>query len=554
MTGMGGLVADLAVCQERWQARSMVISRRGIAATSQALASQAGAEVLACGGSAADAAIAANAVLTVVEPMKCGLGGDLFAIHWSAGTGALAGLNASGWAPRRMTLEALKAMGLTSMPQLGIHSVTVPGCVEGWEQLHRRFGKLKWAEVFRPAIYYAKTGFPVTEIIQQEWQGEVPKLAADEGARRAYLVEGRAPALGEVFRIPDLGRALELVAAGGCEAFYRGPIAQAILKTSARHGGLLEAADLAEFSAEWVEPISTDYRGWRVFELPPNGQGIAALIMLNLMERFPLGAWGVANPDTWHVKMEAQKLAYQDLHRWVADPRQARVPVAEMLSKKYAAERAARIEMSRARCDVAPGDPLPHRGDTVYLSTIDAQGNIVSLIESVYLHFGSGVLVDGMGFHLQNRGALFSFDAGHPNVVAGRKRPFHTIIPAFMERGDRHIGFGIMGGANQAQAHAQFVSHVVDHDMNLQGALEAPRFTKPLPGGCELMIESRVPAAVREALAARGHKLDVRAEYSSTMGGGQAVMRDSRSGVNYAGSSPRKDGAATPEPDPYFAP
>jgi gamma-glutamyltranspeptidase/glutathione hydrolase len=551
---MGGLLSDLAVGQERWQARSMVISRRGIAATSQALASQAGAQVLARGGSAADAAIAANAVLMVVEPMKCGLGGDLFALHWNAKTGALAGVNASGWAPKRMTIDALKAKGLNSMPQLGIHSVTVPGCVEGWEKLHRRFGKLKWPEIFRPAIYYAKTGFPVTEIIQQEWQGEVPKLAADEGARRVYLIDGRAPGLGEVFRNPDMARALELVAQGGAEAFYRGPIARAIVKTSQKHGGLFDLSDFAEFSAEWVESISTDYRGWKVHELPPNGQGIAALMMLNLMERFPLGEWGVANADTWHVKMEAQKLAYQDLHRYVADPRQAQVPVAGMLSKKYAAERAALIDKSKAHCDVAPGDPLPHRGDTIYLSTIDAEGNIVSLIQSVYLHFGSGVLVDGMGFHLHNRGALFSFDAGHPNAVAGRKRPFHTIIPAFMEKGDRHIGFGIMGGANQAQAHAQFVSNLVDHGMNLQGALEAPRFTKPLAGGCELMIESRVPAAVREALAARGHKLDVRAEYSANMGGGQAVMRDTRSGINYAGSSPRKDGAATPEPDPYFAP
>jgi gamma-glutamyltranspeptidase/glutathione hydrolase len=551
---MGGLLPDLAVSQERWQARSMVVSRRGIAATSQALASQAGAQVLARGGSAADAAIAANAVLMVVEPMSCGMGGDLFALHWNAKTGTLTGLNASGWAPRRMTLDALKAKGLNSMPQLGIHSVTVPGCVEGWEKLSRKFGKLKLAEVLQPAIYYARTGFPVTEIIQEHWRDAVPKLAADEGARRVYLIDGRAPGLGEVFRNPDMARALELVAKGGAEAFYRGPIARAILKTSQKHGGLLDLADFAEYSAEWVEPISTDYRGWKVHELPPNGQGIAALMMLNLMERFPLGEWGIANPDTWHVKMEAQKLAYQDLHRYVADPRQAPAPVAGMLSKKYAAGRAALIDKSKARCDVAPGDPLPHRGDTIYLSTIDAEGNIVSLIQSVYLAFGSGLLVDGMGFHLHNRGALFSFDAGHPNAVAGRKRPFHTIIPAFMEKGGRHIGFGIMGGANQAQAHAQFVSNVVDHGMNLQGALEAPRFTKPLPGGCEMLIESRVPVAVRQALAARGHKLDVRAEYSSTMGGGQAVMRDTATGVNYAGSSPRKDGAATPEPDPYFAP
>ncbi len=552
-TGMGALVPAWASAEERWQARSMVITRRGIAATSQTLASQAGAQILARGGSAADAALAANAVLHAVEPMSNGLGGDLFAIHWDAKTKTLAGLNASGWAPRRMTLDTLRARGHKTMPSLGILSVTVPGCVDGWTKLHGRFGKLKLADVLQPAIYYARTGFPVTEIIHSHWHGAVKKLSADPAARRALLIDGRAPAVGEVFRNPDLAGALETVAAGGSEAFYRGPIARAILKTSEQHNGLFDAADLAEFAAEWIDPISTDYRGWRVYELPPNGQGIAALIMLNIMERYPLNRWGAANPDTWHVNMEAQKLAYQDLHRYVADPRQAKVPVAGLLSKEYAAQRAALIDMARANCDVTPGTPVPLTGDTIYLSAIDARGNIVSLIQSLYMGFGSGIVVDGFGFHLHNRGALFSLDPAHPNVVAPRKRPFHTIIPAFMERGDRHIGFGIMGGPNQAQAPAQFVSNVVDHGMNLQGALEAPRFTKPNPGGCDFMIESRVPPAVREALASRGHKLDVRAEYSTQMGGGQAVMRDETSAVNYGASSPPKDGAAIPEPDPYFA-
>ncbi|MBI4876895.1 MAG: gamma-glutamyltransferase [Acidobacteria bacterium] len=550
--GIGGALASWASGEERSQARSMVISRRGIAATSQALASQAGAQVLRRGGSAMDAAIAANATLQVVEPMSCGMGGDLFAIHWNAKTGAVTGINASGWAPKAMTLAALQAKGRKSMPGLGILSATVPGCVDGWEKLHRKFGKLKWAEVFQPAVYYAKTGYPVTEIIHEHWQGALEKLRSDEGARRVFLIDGRAPRVGEVYRNPDMARTLELVAQGGADAFYRGPVAQAIVKTSQRHGGLFDLSDLAEFSSEWIETITTDYRGWKVHELPPNGQGIAALMMLNLMERFPLGEWGANSPDTWHVKMEAQKLAYQDLHRYVADPRQAQVPAAGMLSKKYAAQRAALIDKAKAKCDVAPGNPLPHQGDTIYLSTIDAEGNIASLIQSVYQSFGSGVLVEGMGFHLHNRGALFTMDPQHPNVVAPRKRPFHTIIPAFMEKGGLHIGFGIMGGSNQAQAHAQFVSNIVDHGLNLQGALEAPRFTKLQPGGCDFMIENRAPAGLRAALTARGHKLDVRADYSSTMGGGQAVMRDTRSGVNYAGSSPRKDGAATPEPDPYF--
>ena len=552
ITGMGGLLPGWASGQERSQARSMVITRRGIAATSQTLASQAGAQILARGGSAMDAAIASNAVLQVVEPMSCGMGGDLFAIHWNAQTKALTGINASGWAPKRMTLTALRAKGATGMPGLGILSATVPGCVDGWEKLNRKFGKLKLAEVLQPAIYYAKAGFPVTEIIHEHWVGAVGRLAADEGAGRVYLIQGRAPEVGEIFRNPDMARTLDMVAKGGADAFYRGPIAQAIVKTSERHGGLFDLSDFAEFSAEWVEPISTEYRGWKVYELPPNGQGIAALMMLNLMERFPLGEWGAMNPDTWHVKMEAQKLAYQDLHRYVADPRQAKVPVAGMLSRKYAAGRAALIDNAKARCDAAPGNPLPYEGDTIYLSAIDAEGNIVSLIQSVYQSFGSGVLVDGMGFHLHNRGALFSFDPKHPNVVAPRKRPFNTIIPAFMEKGDLHMGFGIMGGSNQAQAHAQFVSNVADHGMNLQAAHEAPRFTKLMPGGCDLMIENRVPPAVRNVLAARGHQLDMRADFSSNMGGGQAVMRDARPGVNYGASSPRKDGAAVPEPDPYW--
>ena len=549
---MGGFLSNWATGEERSQARSMVITRRGIAATSQTLASQAGAQVLARGGTAMDAAIAANAVLQVVEPMSCGMGGDLFAIHWDAKTKALTGINASGWAPKRMTLDALRAKGATSMPPLDILSATVPGCVDGWAKMNLKFGKLKLAEVLQPAIYYAKTGYPVTEIIHGHWQEAVAKLSADEGARRVFLINGRAPELGEVYRNPEMARTLELVAKGGADAFYRGPIAQAIVRTSEKHGGLFDLSDFAEYSAEWVQPVSSEYHGWKVYELPPNGQGIAALMMLNIMERFPLAEWGVASPDTWHVKIEAQKLAYQDLHRFVADPRQAKVPVAGMLSKKYAAGRAALIDKGRARCDVAPGDPLPHQGDTIYLSAIDSQGNIVSLIQSVYQSFGSGVMVEGMGFHLHNRGALFSFDPNHPNVVAPRKRPFNTIIPAFMEKGDLHVGFGIMGGSNQAQAHAQFVSNVVDHGMNLQAAHEAPRFTKLQPGGCDLMIENRVPPAVRETLAERGHKLDVRADFSSNMGGGQAVMRDTRSGVNYGASSPRKDGAAIPEPDPYF--
>jgi gamma-glutamyltranspeptidase / glutathione hydrolase len=538
---------------DRSQARSMVLTRRGIVATSQTLASQAGAQVLARGGSAVDAAIAANAVLGVVEPMNNGIGGDLFAIYWEAKTGALSGLNSSGWAPQGLTPEFLKQKGLTQMPNVGIHSVTVPGCVAGWQALHKRFGRLPWAELFQPAIYYAKNGFPVTELISAYWLADQAKLATDPNARRIFLVNGQAPQLGETFRNPEYARALEAIAKDGADAFYRGAIAKAVLETSQRLGGTMTAADLADFEPEWVQPISTTYRGWTVYELPPNGQGMAALEMLNIFERFPLPQWGFLNAEAFHVKLEAQKLAYADLRRYLADPRFVQVPVAGIISKPYAKQRASSIDMNRARCDVPPGDPTHVGGDTIYMTAVDKDGNILSLIQSLYEGFGSGVVVDGFGFHLQDRGALFVLDPSHPDVLAPRKRPFHTIIPAFMEKGKVHIGFGIMGGLNQAQAHAQFVSNIVDYGMNIQAGLEAPRFTKHSFGGCEFMMEDRVPSEVRQALTEKGHRLELRGAFSTFMGGGQAVMHDSSSGVNYGASSPRKDGAAVPEPDPYFA-
>jgi gamma-glutamyltranspeptidase/glutathione hydrolase len=537
---------------DRTQARSMVITRQGIVATSEVLASQAGAQILARGGSAADAAIAANAALGVVEPMMDGMGGDLFAIEWDAKTGKLSGLNSSGWAPEKLTPESLKQKGITQMPAAGIYSVTVPGCVRGWEALHAKFGRLPWADLFKPAIYYAREGFPVAEIIAAEWEAAQHALAADPNAQAVFLPQGKAPATGEIFRNPPYARALELVASQGPDAFYRGPIGEALLKTSDRLGGVMTAADLAEFRPEWVEPISTTYRGWTVYELRPNGQGMAALEMLNVMERFPLAQYGAASADALHVKMEAQKLAYSDLRRYLADPRFVKVPAAGIISKDYAAERAKTIDMQKAHCEVEHGDPGRFGSDTIYLSAVDKDGNIVSFIQSLSGAFGSGVVVEGFGLLLQNRGALFLLDPDSPDVLAPRKRPFHTIIPGFMQKGDVHIGFGIMGGLNQPQAHAQFVSNIVDYGMNLQAALEAPRFTKLDFGGCDFMIEERVPEAVRQALAERGHVLTVRGAFSNPMGGGQAVMRDSAAGVNYGASSPRKDGAAVPEPDPYF--
>ncbi|HEV2176655.1 MAG TPA: gamma-glutamyltransferase [Terriglobia bacterium] len=533
---------------ERSQARSMTITERGIVATSQTLASQAGAQILARGGSAVDAAIAANAVLGVVEPMMNGMGGDLFAIEWDAKTGKLTGLNSSGWAPERLTIDFLHHKGQPHMPYTGIYSVTVPGCVRGWEALHAKFGLLPWAELFAPAIEYAKNGFPVTEIIAADWKAKQKKLAADPNARAVFMVNGRTPRVGEIFRNPGYARALELVASQGPDAFYRGEIAQAILKTSDRLGGVMTAEDLADYKPEWVEPISTTYHGWTVYEMPPNSQGMAALEMLNIMERFPLAQYGFASVEAFHVKMEAQKLAYADLYRYNGDPRFAKIPVEGIISKPYAAARAATIDMNHAHCDVQPGEPMKFGTDTIYMSAVDKDGNIVSLIQSQFEGFGSGIGVDNFGFTLQNRGALFVLDPQHPDALAPRKRPFHTIIPAFMEKGNLHMGFGIMGGSNQAQAHAQFVSDVVDHGMNIQAALEAPRFTKPTRSGCDVMIEDRVPAEVRQALTKLGHVLDVRGDFSAVVGGGQAVLHDSATGVNYGASDPRKDGAAIPEP------
>lgn len=543
---------EMVLPLDRSQARSMVMTRQGIVAAEQPLAAQAGAQILARGGSAADAAIAANAVLSVVEPMMNGMGGDLFAIEWDAKTGELAGLNASGWAPEKLTPEFLRQKGYASMPEAGIYTVTVPGCVRGWWALHEKFGRLPWAELFQPAITIAMDGFPVTEFVAAYWQHLESKINSDANARRVFLIDGHTPGPGEIFRNPEYARALELLARDGPKAFYDGAIGDAILTTSKRLGGVMTPEDLSAYEPEWVQPISTTYHGWTVYEMPPNSQGMAALEMLNIMERFPLAQWGFANAQSFHTKIEAQKLAYSDLRRYLGDPRFANIPIRGILSKKYAAERAALINSSHANCDAQPGDPARYGGDTTYLTAVDRDGNIVSLIQSLFAQFGSGVVVDDYGFALQNRGAGFVLAAQSPDVLAPHKRPFHTIIPAFMQKGDLHIGFGIMGGLNQAQAHAQFVSDIADYGMNIQQALEAPRFTKLNFTGCDVMIEDRVPSAVRQALIDKGHRIELRGAFASPMGGGQAVLHDSATGVNYGASDPRKDGEAIPEPSPYF--
>jgi gamma-glutamyltranspeptidase/glutathione hydrolase len=530
---------------DRSYGRSMVVSQYGIVATTSVQASQAGARILEHGGSAIDAGIAANAVLGVAEPMMNGIGGDLFAIYWDAKTGKLYGLNASGWAPRALTIEHLRAKGMTAMPQAGIDSVTVPGAVEGWTKLHDRFGRLPWSEILQPAISYARNGYPVPELIHGYWSATVPWLSADAESQRVYLPNGKVPETGQIFRNPDLANTLTTIATQGPGAFYTGAIAQGILNTSAELGGTMSADDLREFSAEWVDPVSVAYRDWKVYELPPNGDGIAALEMLNIMEQSQASPAGPDSAAELHTRIEAMKLAYADVKAYDGDPRFGKIPVAELLSKGYAAKRAAMIDAKHANCTVAPG--ALSGSDTTYLSVIDREGNILSLIQSNYEMFGSGITVRRMGFALQDRGGLFSLDPKSPNALAGHKRPFHTIIPAFMEHGTQHIGFGIMGGMNQPLAHAQFVSNVVDYHMNIQAALEEARFTVSGKLGCNIVIESRLPAESLRELGSMGHVLDVRRPYSTAMGRGQAVLDDAATRIHYGASDPRADGAAEPE-------
>jgi gamma-glutamyltranspeptidase/glutathione hydrolase len=536
-----------ASAQDRAQGRSMVISRNGVVAAESPLAAQAGAQILEHGGNAVDAAVAANAVMGVVAPMSNGIGGDLFAIVYDAKSGKLYGLNASGWAPTGLTPEALKKQGLRDMPERGIFTVTVPGAVDGWQKLLERFGKKNLSAVLAPAIQVADQGFPVTEWIAGLWSQNVELLRSNDAAAQTYLPSDKAPAVGQVFRNPDLANSLRQIAQGGRDAFYKGEIARHIVETSRRHSGTLTASDLADYGSEWVDPISTTYRGWTVSELPPNSQGLAALEMLNIMETLPLGQYGLNSTRTLHAMIEAKKLAYADLVRYIGDPKFSKPPMEELLSKDFAAKRAQLIDPNHANCNVGAGSLLRAGGDTIYLSVVDRDGNMVSLIQSNYEDFGSGLVADGTGFALHNRGALFNLDPNSPNVLAPRKRPLHTIIPAFMVKGDVRIAFGIMGGWNQSQAHAQFVSHVVDFNQNIQAAMETARFTKISFEGCDVQIENRLPGNTRAELQAKGHVLQLHNGFSNAFGGGQAVMRDFAAGVNYGASDPRKDGAAIPE-------
>jgi len=543
-----GLSLHGARAQDRSQGRSMVISRGGIVATESPLASQAGVRILERGGNAVDAAITANAMMGVVEPMMNGIGGDLFVMVYDAKANKLYGLNASGWAPKGLTIEFLQKQGLRDMPNRGVNAVTVPGVVDGWQKLADKFGRKKLAEDLAPAIRTAQDGFPVPEWDAAYWAGDIDLLRADEAAAKTYLPQDHAPKVGEIFRNSDLAASLQQVANHGRDGFYKSEIAAKILETMKRHGGTMTAQDLSEYSSEWVEPISTTYRDWTVYEMPPNGQGLAALEMLNIMETFPLGQkdWGFGSAKSLHAMIEAKKLAYTDLAKYIGDPRKQKLPVATLLSKNWAIERAKLIDPQHANCDAKAGD-LPPGSETTYLTVVDRDGNMVSLIQSNYSSFGSGIVAPGTGFVLHNRGGLFNLNPASPNALAGRKRPLHTIIPAFAQKGDRRMAFGIMGGWNQSQAHAQFMADIADFKMNIQAALEAPRFSKYTFTGCDLFMENRFPQNARNDLGTAGHKIELKGAFSSVVGGGQAVQRDFATGVNYGASDPRKDGQAVAE-------
>jgi gamma-glutamyltranspeptidase/glutathione hydrolase len=531
------------------QGRSMVVTKYGIVAAPQFLASEAGAHILEEGGNAVDAAIAANAVMGVTQPYVNGMGGDLFALYYEAKTGKLYGLNSSGWTPQALTIEYLKTHHVDRLDSIGVHTIDIPGCVAGWDALRRRFGTLPFSQLLAPAISYAENGFPLAERNARYWVSK--KLLRQPGYQQTYLPDGVAPGLGDLFKNPALGESLRQVAAHGRDAFYNGKMTEAMVKFLQAQGGTHTVEDFATFEPEWVEPISTTYRGWTVYELPPNGQGIAALSMLNIMEQFPMARYGHNSADALHVMIEAKKLAYADMYRYVGDPRFTSVPVRQMASKDLAVQRAKLIQINRAACQTVPSEITQvlnaHGNSTIYLSTIDKDGNIVSLIQSNYAGYGTGMVAPGLGFSFHNRGAGFDLTPGKPNSLAGHKRPLHTIIPAFMEKGDVHIGFGIMGGWNQAQAHAQFVANVVDYGMNVQAALEQARFTKGTFDGCDVTMERTIAVSVREQLAQRGHKIELLEPFSFSVGQGEAVMRDGKRGVNFAGADPRCDGEAIPQ-------
>lgn len=543
---------SLRLRQETGASRSEVFAGRGMAATSQPLATQAAISLLREGGSAVDAAIGANAVQAVTEPTGAGVGGDLFAQVWCPDDRRLHGLNASGAAPQAAGRSWFESSNHPHVPDTGGLSVTVPGAVDGWFELHQRFGRLPMRRILQHAVDYARDGFPVSEIIAAEWAFEARRLGEQPGFAETFLPAGRAPRKGERFRNPGLARTLESLANDGRQAFYQGPAARAMAEAVQAAGGLLAEQDLAGHHSEWVTPVSAEYKGKRVWQLPPNGQGLAVLQMLQLLEPWDLSRYGFGSPEHLHLLVEAKKLAFADRARYYADPAASDVPVEALLARQYANERRTRIDPERAAGDAPAGDPALDRGDTVYLATADADGMMVSLIQSNFVGMGSGVVPRGLGFSLQNRAAGFSLQPGHANVIAPGKRPFHTIIPGFVTRDDEPwLAFGVMGGAMQPQGQVQVLVNLLEFGMNLQAAGDAPRFRHEggaAPdgrgddgSGGTLHLEPGFAPETVNALGARGHQVR---EATTGFGGYQAIAFNPVDHIWRGASESRKDGQA----------
>ena len=537
---------------DRHQTRSVIISEHGMVATSQPLAAQAGLNVLRQGGNAADAAVAASAMMGVVEPMSCGIGGDLFAIYWDAQSETMHGLNASGRSPYSLNLDVFRELGMAQIPAEGVLSWSVPGCVDGWSMLLERFGERDLADVLQPAIAYAEEGFPVSEVIAGFWQDAAPVLRTHPHSAETYLVDGTAPEVGQIFRNPRLATTYRAIADRGRDAFYVGDIAREIVSFCEKHGGYFTLRDLAEHSSEWVSPVSTNYRGYDVWELPPNGQGIAVLEMLNVLEGYDLKSLGRHSPEYVHLFVESKKLAFADRARFYADPAHQDLPVAELISKEYAARQRARIRLDQAAIDVPAGDPILKQGDTIYLTVVDKDRNACSLIQSLYMGFGSKVTPGNVGFAMQNRGALFALEADHANCLAPHKRPFHTIIPAMVTlKGHPWLVFGLMGGDMQPQGHVQILVNMIDFGMNVQAAGDAARVRHdgsatptglPMaPRGGVVNLEPGFPEETLRGLRARGHQAGY---VVGGYGGYQAILIDEKHGVLHGATEPRKDGSA----------
>ena len=531
--------------------RSEVIAREAMAATSQPLATQVALHTLRSGGNAIDAAIAANATLGLMEPTGCGVGGDLFAIVWDAKTKKLYGLNASGRSPASLKLEEFQKRELKRIPKYGPLPVTVPGCVDGWFELHGKFGSMPMKEILQPAIDYARNGFPVSDVIASGWAGGSNHLKKFDGFSETFLPNGKAPKKGEIFRNPGLAGTLEKIGTDGRDVFYKGDIARTIADYIKRQGGYLSYDDLANHKSEWVEPVSIDYRGYRLWELPPNGQGIAALQILGVLKGYDLKSAGFGSTDHIHFFLEAKKLAFEDRARFYADPDFNQIPVKQLISDSYSEQRRKLIKPNRAASTFDPGNPALESGDTIYLTVADKNRNMVSLIQSNYRGFGSGMCPDGLGFCLQDRGELFDLEPGRFNTYAPKKRPFHTIIPAFLTKdGKPYMSFGVMGGATQPQAHAQIVMNMVDFGMNLQEAGDAPRIlhsgsSEPtgerMTDGGHVSLETGFPYESIRQLIRRGHKVGYAV---GPYGGYQAIRYDEEQDVYYGASESRKDGQA----------